>query len=90
MHADGSREERATDLVHTVLFRQLRRTLPATNLAVRQVVDMLFSSLSHVNTLLRICNCNRNGGTRRLGSCCNDADSLAGLPRRADCVSDVS
>ena len=25
------------DLVHTILFRHLRRTLPATNLAVRQV-----------------------------------------------------
>ena len=52
MHADCLREERATDLVHAVLFRQLRRTLPATNLAVRQVIDMLFPSLTHVNTLL--------------------------------------
>jgi len=52
VHADGLREERATDLVHTVLFRQLRRTLPATNLAVRQVIDMLLPSLTHVNTLL--------------------------------------
>ena len=37
MAADAAREDRATKLVHTVLFRQLRRTLPAGNLAVRQV-----------------------------------------------------
>lgn len=51
MHADASQEERATDLVHTVLFRQLRRTLPATNLAVRQVTTFHFPSLSHANML---------------------------------------
>ena len=36
--AEVSGEDRATKLVHTVLFRQLRRTLPAGNLAVRQVI----------------------------------------------------
>ena len=35
--AGDMKGKRAVDLVHTVLFQQLRRTVPAPNLAVRQV-----------------------------------------------------
>lgn len=48
MFAEVSGEDRATRLVHTVLFRQLRRTLPAGNLAVRQV-----SALPRLSQMVR-------------------------------------
>ena len=52
--AGDASKERAVDLVHTILFRNLRRTLPATNLAVRQVIIKSCLSPSSVSPFLTV------------------------------------